>query len=214
MIKNAIQYPAMDDNIFLKGLVLGFSIAAPVGPIGILCIRRTLSEGRLHGLISGLGAATADGFYGLVAGFGLTIISDALMGQQFWLALLGSVYLSYLGFKTFFATPVTSSADAVPGGLWGAYFSTLMLTLTNPVTILSFVAIFAGLGVITAEGNFSSATLLVLGVFLGSAIWWLTLSGGVSLLRERFDTRKLIWVNRLAGIILLAYGIVALTSIF
>lgn len=201
----------MDTLLFFKGLVLGFSIAAPVGPIGVLCIRRTLAEGRLHGLISGLGAATADGFYGLVAGFGLTMLSGLLVEQQKWLALLGGLYLLYLGIKTLRAKPGEQAASDGSSTLWGAYFSTLVLTLTNPVTILSFVAIFAGLGMVA--GSYMAAASLVAGVFLGSAAWWLTLSGGISLLRNRVTPQTLVWINRVAGAVLLVYGVIALISV-
>ena len=204
----------MDLNLFIKGLMLGFSIAAPVGPIGVLCIRRTLSEGRISGLASGLGAAPADGFYGLVAGFGLTIISDLLIEKKTWLALIGGIYLCYMGIQTFRSKPKEFGKDVENKGLWSAYFSTFLLTLANPVTILSFVAIFAGLGLVSNTGSYTSAFSLVAGVFLGSGVWWLTLSGGVSLLRERFNSQTLVWVNRLAGVILGIYGILALITAF
>lgn len=201
-------------DLFLQGLVLGFSIAAPVGPIGVLCIRRTLAEGRAVGLASGLGAATADAAYGLVAAFGLTAISSALVGQRFWLGLLGGLFLLYLGVRTLLARPAERAASAESRqGLAGAFLSTLALTLTNPMTILSFVAIFAGLGVATGA-DYGAAALLVGGVFLGSAAWWLTLSLLVGALRSRFDSRALLWVNRLSGVIILGFGAAALGSSF
>lgn len=200
--------------ILLKGLILGFSIAAPVGPIGVLCIRRTLTDGRATGLVSGLGAASADALYGCIAGFGLTLLSDFLVSQQFWLRLVGGLFLFYLGIKTLLARPAQESASAQGTGLLGAYTSTLFLTLTNPMTILSFAAIFAGLGVASTDGDYASAALLVLGVFLGSALWWLLLSGGVSLFRARFNLSALTWVNRLSGAIILAFGVAAFASTF
>ena len=200
--------------ILLKGLILGFSIAAPVGPIGVLCIRRTLTDGRATGLVSGLGAASADALYGCIAGFGLTLLSDFLVSQQFWLRLVGGLFLFYLGIKTLLARPAQESASAQGTGLLGAYTSTLFLTLTNPMTILSFAAIFAGLGVASTDGDYASAALLVLGVFLGSALWWLLLSGGVSLFRARFNLSTLTWVNRLSGAGILAFGVAAFASTF
>ena len=200
--------------ILLKGLILGFSIAAPVGPIGVLCIRRTLTDGRATGLVSGLGAASADALYGCIAGFGLTLLSDFLVSQQFWLRLMGGLFLFYLGIKTLLARPAQESASAQGTGLLGAYTSTLFLTLTNPMTILSFAAIFAGLGVASTDGDYASAALLVLGVFLGSALWWLLLSGGVSLFRARFNLSALTWANRLSGAIILAFGVAAFASTF
>jgi threonine/homoserine/homoserine lactone efflux protein len=199
----------MDANFLLKGILLGFAIAAPVGPIGVLCIRRTLAEGRRVGFVSGLGAATADLIYGGVAAFGLTAISSLLVAQQFWLALLGGGYLIYLGVRTFLSQSAAQVAEARRGGLWGAYLSTFFLTLTNPATILSFVAVFAGLGLGGTDGIFAGAALLVLGVFLGSAGWWLLLSAAVGLLRGRVTPAVLVWVNRVAGVVLVGFGAAA-----
>ena len=202
----------MDATFLLRGLVIGFSIAAPVGPIGVLCIRRTLAGGRLHGLASGLGAATADASYGAIAGFGLTAVSGALVEQQAWLRLIGGLFLCALGVRTFLARPATEAASASRNGLPGAYLSTFALTLTNPLTILSFAAIFAGLGVAETGRDYGAALTLVAGVFAGSAAWWLLLSGGVSLLRERFTARRMHWVNRLSGAVLVVFGLAALAS--
>ncbi|HEX5679515.1 MAG TPA: LysE family transporter, partial [Desulfobacterales bacterium] len=138
----------MDLPLFLRGLVIGFSIAAPVGPIGILCIRRTLAEGRASGFLSGLGAATADALYGCVAGFGLTVVSAFLVDQRAWIQLVGGVFLLALGVRTLRSKPAERAAQAAAGrGLAGSYLSTLLLTLTNPMTIISFAGIFAALGV-------------------------------------------------------------------
>ncbi len=203
----------MEINFFLRGLIIGFSIAAPVGPIGVLCIRRTLAEGSTSGLISGLGAASADALYGAVAGFGLTFISNILISQQIWLRLIGGVFLCYLGLKTFLTSPSTKATSSNGSGLVGAYISTFFLTLTNPITILSFAAIFAGLGVGSASRNYFSAGILVLGVFMGSALWWLILSRGVALLGEKFNLQRLKWVNRISGLIIFAFGLLALLSL-
>ena len=203
----------MPPDFLLKGIIIGFSIAAPVGPIGVLCIRRTLAGGRMRGLASGLGAASADGFYGCVAGFGLTFISGFLVDQQFWLRLVGGLFLGYLGVRTLLARPAESAAPAGNNGLLGAYLSTLFLTLTNPVTILAFAAIFAGLGIAGATGEYGSAAMLVLGVFTGSALWWLILSGGVSLLRAKLTPARLRWVNRLSGLVIIGFGMAALLSL-
>jgi len=176
----------MDISFFVRGLIIGFSIAAPVGPIGVLCMRRTLAEGWTSGLVSGLGAATADAIYGCIAGFGLTFISNFLISQQAWVRFVGGVFLCCLGLRTLLREPAEQAASVAGRGLIGAYASTFLLTLTNPLTILSFAAIFAGLGVASSEGNYLSAAILVLGVFTGSALWWLLLSGGVGLFRTRF----------------------------
>lgn len=197
----------MDFGVFLKGLVMGLSIAAPVGPKGVLCIRRTLAEGRLSGLVTGLGAATADAIYGCIAGFGITAISSLLISQQTWLRLIGGLFLCYLGIRTFWSKLAQQAAQVTGNGLLGSYSSTLLLTLTNPMTIISFAAIFSGLGIVSARQNYFSAGILVLGVFGGSAVWWLLLSSLVSLFRARFaDPGALRWINTISGLIILLLG--------
>ena len=203
----------MDIGFLLKGLFIGFSIAAPVGPIGLLCIRRTLAEGRTSGLVSGLGAATADAIYGCIAGFGLTFISTLLISQQVWFRVVGGLFLLYLGLKTFLSGPAGKMASAKVNGLMGTYASTFFLTLTNPMTILSFAAIFAGLGVASTSGNYLSAGVLVLGVFSGSALWWLLLSSGVALFQAKFNLRELKWVNRISGILIMLFSLYVLLGI-
>jgi len=205
----------MDITILLRGILIGFSIAAPVGPIGVLCIRRTLNDGRAIGFASGMGAATADAFYGCVAAFGLTLVSDFLIGQKFLLSLIGGLFLIALGIKTFTSCPADSSSPDSPRGrgLIAAYASTLFLTLTNPATILSFLVIFAGLGIVNETRNSFAAFVLVIGVFIGSALWWLTLSLGVGIFRDKFNATAMAWVNRISGIIITAFGIVALISL-
>lgn len=191
--------------------MIGFSIALPVGPIGILCIRRTLAEGQLSGLFSGLGAATADAIYGAIAGFGLTFISSILITQTSWLRLIGGVFLCYLGIATLLSKVADPSASEQSPSLVNAYVSTVFLTLTNPATILSFAAVFAGFGLGSTGGNYATAGILVLGVFAGSAFWWVILSSSVNLLRTRFNPRSLQWLNRISGSILFAFGIIALS---
>ncbi|HEY9627627.1 MAG TPA: LysE family translocator [Coleofasciculaceae cyanobacterium] len=207
----------MDLAFFLRGLLIGFSIAAPVGPIGILAIRRTLTLGRGAGLLTGLGAATADAIYGCIAGFGLTAISDLLIDQAFWLKLVGGIFLCYLGVKTFMSQPAEAAAvDDKPAHLSKAYLSmyvsTVFLTLTNPTTILSFAAVFVGLGLAAMGGNYLTASVLVAGVFCGSALWWLLLSSGASLLRRKITPQSLRTLNRISGLILLTFGIIALSA--
>lgn len=203
----------MDIGFLLRGVIIGFSIAAPVGPIGVLCIRRTLAEGHASGLISGLGAATADAIYGCIAGFGLTLISSFLISQQVWLRLVGGSFLCFLGFRTFLSKPAEQAALIKGKGLVGSYASTFFLTITNPMTILSFAAIFAGLGIGGASVSYVSAALLVLGVFIGSALWWFILSGVTNVFRAEFSRNKLKWINRVSGIIIAAFGVVALLSL-
>ncbi|HZS86848.1 MAG TPA: LysE family transporter [Chloroflexota bacterium] len=202
----------MPVTLFIRGFLIGLSVAAAIGPMAILCIRRTLAQGHLAGLATGLGVASADGCYGAVAGFGLVLISQFVVAQHVWLRLIGGIFLCYLGLKTLLAAPATRAASAGGGDLVRSYLSALGLTLTNPMTILSFAAIFAGLGVGTG-GGYGGAGLLVLGVFIGSALWWVVLAGAVTALRGRITPRVLRWVNRASGTIILAFGLVALASL-
>ncbi|TVY07781.1 LysE/ArgO family amino acid transporter [Paenibacillus cremeus] len=197
----------------LKGMLLGLSIAAPVGPIGILCIRRTLAFGRLYGFLSGLGAATADACYGLVAGLGLTLIMNFLLDQKMLLQAAGGLFLLYFGIQTFRSSPATDPAKAKSESLLSAYLSTLMLTLSNPMTILSFVGLFTGLGLGAGQGALSSTVAFIAGVFTGSALWWLTISVIVGIWRDRLKTGALKWVNRISGVIVILFGIISLLSL-
>jgi len=194
-------------------VVIGFSIAAPVGPIGVLVIRRTLTHGRIAGLVTGLGAATADALYGCVAGFGLTVVSDLLLNQQVWIRLLGGCFLCYLGLKTFVAPPETRAATAAGRTNLQAYTTTLALTLTNPVTILAFAAILAGFGTPMTLNAYSPAAGIILGVFVGSALWWVLLTSIAAGLRTRFTPIMLRGVNRVSGSIILGFGLLALVSL-
>ncbi len=204
----------MGSELWQRGALIGFAIAAPVGPIGLLCIQRTLRNGRKQGLLSGLGAASADAVYGAIAGFGLTFVANALVAGQMWLGLLGGLFLCYLGGRTFFSPMTADTAvKAQESSLLQAYTMTFFLTLTNPVTILSFIAIFAGLGLAAGERSYWEVITLVAGVFTGSAAWWLLLSGGVSLLRDKFNETAMQWVNRLAGFIIGGFGIYTLVSL-
>ncbi len=193
----------------MKGLIIGFSIAAPVGPIGILCINRTLSSGRLAGLTSGLGAAMADAFYGCIAGFGLVSVSQFLLSQKSLVHLVGGAFLIYLGIKTFFSSSKNNQIVDNANSLWRDFVSTFLLTLTNPATIISFLAIYASLGIVEVGANYKEALLIVLGVFLGSLLWWFILSFGISAIRHKLNDSKLKWINRFSGIILLGFGVFA-----
>jgi threonine/homoserine/homoserine lactone efflux protein len=204
----------MGIELFARGLVIGFAIAAPVGPIGMLVIRRTLAEGQLLGLLTGLGAAAADTLYGCVGAFGLTFISSFLMGYAFWTKLIGGAFLIYLGISTLRAKPREDSAGASNVRYVTAFLSMLVLTLANPVTILSFMAVFAGLGLGAKAGDYGAAGMVVAGVFIGSAIWWSMLSGGVSLVQHKLKPDTMRWINRGSGLFLSAFGIAAITSFY
>lgn len=202
----------MDPTLIARGFVLGFTIAAAVGPISLLCIRRTLAEGRRIGLASGLGVATADATYGAIAAFGLTAITDLLVDGRRVLGVVGGLFLLWLAWRTFRAVPDESrtASPAARRGLASAYLSTLGLTLTNPMTILSFAALFVGLGV--TAGDAAGAALLTVGVFAGSAAWWVVLIAVVGALRARVTPSGLRRVNLASGLLIGAFAVIALAS--
>ncbi len=214
----------MDTNFefFSKGIAIGFAIAAPVGPIGILCIRRTLLNGVSSGLASGTGAALADSFYGAVAAFGLTAIAEFMRQYTAAIQLIGGVFLLYLAIQTLLKKPY--SADEITEAkkhvhtlkeIAGDFSSTFLLTLTNPATIISFVAIFAGLGMVTTDSHidYTLAGAMVSGVFLGSFLWWCILSGGIGLLRHRLDHKALRAANVVSAFIIGGFGAVVLAHL-
>ena len=202
----------MDPTLVARGFVLGFTIAVAVGPISLLCIRRTLAEGRVVGLASGLGVATADATYGAIAAFGLTTVSDLLIDGRRVLGIVGGCFLLWLAWRTFRAVPSEGpSADTgARRGSPAAYLSTLGLTLTNPMTILSFAALFVGLGV--TGGDAAGAASLTAGVFAGSAAWWVVLVAVVGALRSRVTPRGLRAVNMVSGLLIGALALLALAS--
>lgn len=205
----------MDVGFLIRGFFIGLSVATVVGPISILCIQRTTQHGFVYGLISGLGVATGDAAYSSIAGFGLTLVATFLVHQQMWIRLLGGLFLVYLGAKTLLTRPATRAAIMITvANLLAAYLSALLLTLTNPLTILSFAAIFAGLGVGSAKNGLQAALLVVCGVFLGSMLWWCVLTGGISLFRTRFTSTWLLWINRTSGLVIVCFGILAVLSIY
>jgi threonine/homoserine/homoserine lactone efflux protein len=199
----------MDPTFFTRGFVIGLTVAMAIGPMSVLTMRRTIAHGRLYGLVSGLGIATADATYGAVAAFGLTAVTAALVGARTALGLAGGVFLVWLAIRTLRARPAPGAAATEDRpGLPGAYLSTYGLTMTNPMTILSFAAIFAGFGL--AGGGLLDALILTAGVFLGSSLWWLVLTSAVGLLRTRLTPAVLVWINRVSGAVLLVFGALAI----
>ena len=191
---------------FTRGALLGFSVAAPVGPIGLLCIRRTLEHGVAAGIAGGLGTALADALYAAVAAFGLTAVSAALAVVALPLQVAGILVLAWLGIRTFTQRPAAVAATPRQAHA-GLFAQTFFLTLTNPATILSFAAIFAGVGLMNGRDPLR-ATALVSGAFAGSLMWWIVLSSGVGFARTRITSGVLIWINRGAGILLLGFAAV------
>lgn len=206
----------MDGMVFLKGVVLGFSLAAPVGPIGLLCIRRTLTDGWRIGLATGIGAALADTVYGILAVFGLTVITTALVSAQDWLRIPGGLFLLYLGIQILRSRPPESSSEPLKDArsLIRACGSTFVLTVANPITVLTFLALFAGMGLGADKSDAAASLLVVTGIFLGSALWWVLLSGGISALRNRIRAEWLMWIHRASGAILVLLALFAIFAGF
>ncbi len=196
----------MEALLFLKSILIGLSIAAPVGPIGLLCIQRSLGHGARIGFISGLGAAAADACYGALGAFGIGALTHAFVALAAPLALAGALFLAWMGLKMLRATPPERAAGTGdPARALPAFASVFLLTLSNPLTILSFIAIFATLSGGEALSG-ADGLLMVLGVFCGSALWWLALSLGVATVRHRLDARAMHWIDRTAGVVLLGFA--------
>lgn len=204
----------MQIKYLLQGIVIGFSIAAPVGPIGLLCIRRSLNYGFLAGLVTGLGAATADAFYGFAAGFSLTFITGFLLNMKSLLHMMGGLFLCFLGWQSLKRKPADSqNSDSPFSGYIRSYVSTLFLTLTNPMTIMAFIGIFAGLGISAADNGYMASATLVAGVFSGSALWWLVLASATAMAGKRLNHGFTEKINILTGIVLILFGVWALVSV-
>lgn len=194
------------DWLFVKGLAIGFLIAAPVGPINVLCVRRTLVHGQLAGIVSGLGAAAADTIFGAVAAFGVIFITDFLFAHHLALSLIGGAFLLVLGIRTLLKPPPDLTGDRDPTGLVADFTSTFLLTLTNPITIFSFLGVYVAFGIHADSRVDIGDWLLLSGVFLGSTSWWLLITAAASFFRARFSTVGLVWANRVAGIVILCFA--------
>ncbi len=197
---------------FFKGILIGFSIAAPVGPVALMCIRRTLKDGLPFGLAAGSGAATADLLYAFVAGYGLTFLADFIIEHILVLRLISGIFLIYLGTLIYRENVHQAPRSNYKRGLIAAYSSTFLLTLANPLTIIAFMAVFAGFGEPTVY--FFTKYLLIGGVALGSALWWTLLTIATNTFRTRITLQKLGFINKLAGVIISIVGSIALISIF
>ncbi len=204
----------MDIPIFFKGIIIGISIAAPVGPIGILCIKRSLTRGYAAGFATGLGAALADLIYAIIAGFGLTAVSSFLIKQQPFLYFIGGLVLTALGFKTLASPSIIQPLTTKGKSFISTTLETMILTLTNPFTILAFVAAFAGIGLGAESHDYSSALLLCLGVFLGSALWFIALSTTIAFFRSKCSPSVIARINTISGFFLIGAGIALILNLF
>lgn len=197
----------------IQGVIIGFVVAVPVGPLGLLCIHRALFMGPMCGLFSGLGVATADALAAGIVALGISLISTFLVDHQTLLRLVGGVFLCYLGVKIYITKPSQQPPPNNVNSLLGAYVTTFLLTFSNPVTILSFIAIYAGWGVESLMGHYFAAAVLTLGVFIGSALWWILLFLGLTTFRDRFNTQVLGWIHRLSGAVIAGFGFIVLLSL-
>lgn len=197
----------------VRGWIAGVVIAAPVGAVGVLCIRRALADGRIAAFVAGLGAAVADTFYGAVAGLGLGLVHSFLSDHQVSLRLLGGALLIYIGWRTWRASITLDDTGRTPQGMVQDFMSTLVITLTNPATVIGFMTVFAALGAVGYGNDGLRAGQLILGVFAGSASWWLFLSGVASILRDRITDNWLRGLNHAAGALLVLLGVAVLVSV-
>jgi len=200
----------MSFSFLTTGFLIGLLVAAPVGPIGILCIRRTFAYGFSSGTVSGFGAALADALYGAIAAFGLTFISGFLLDHQTFLKFVGGFLLLYFGVKTFIAKPVKTVDGETHVNLYRDAISTFILTATSPMTIIIFLGIFASFGLTYPKGSFIMPAITVAGVFAGSCFWWLALCSVVGFFKAKFNDTLLIWVNRTSGTVIFVCGIALL----
>jgi threonine/homoserine/homoserine lactone efflux protein len=197
----------MDLDLPLRGLAAGFIIAAPVGPVNVLCIQRTLEKGWKPGIVAGLGAAFADSLYGGIAGFSITIVIQFLIQEEFWLRLIGGMLLMVIGVVYYFKPPLSIEAGKNGGSANSDFASAFFLTLANPTTVLSFLTVLAALG-LGRHRPLWETSLLIAGIFCGSMTWWLILTSGTNLLRSKITDRSIAWMNRVAGIAIGAFGLV------
>ena len=198
---------------FLKGIAVGFVIAAPVGPVGMMCIHRTIADGKKFGFVTGLGAAIADTLYGCIAAFGLGFLAAELINYQMPLRGFGGVVLCVIGIRALSNRRTPNPAAPKRDQLFRIFVSTFFITVTNPLTILSFVAIFAAIGIAEVREQMGWGIALVAGVFIGSAAWWALLTSIAGIFHKRLDDSSAIWVGRFSGVVILGFGFVLLASL-
>ena len=195
-------------QFFWDGLVVGFLASVPLGPIGVLCIQRTLNKGRMSGFVSGIGAASSDFIYAIIAGYSVSFVTKFIEEQLFLIKILGAVILLVLGLKIYLTNPVVQMRKQRKrsAGLVQDYVSTFLLTITNPLAIFLFIAAFSIVG---GERNFLTQSGLMCGVFIGASLWWLTLTSLVGLFRKKLSLRRLYWINKIAGSVIIILVLVS-----
>lgn len=206
----------MEIDFLIKGIIVGFLASIPLGPVGVLCIQRTINKGRTSGLFSGMGAATVDAFFALVAALGLTFIINFIEEQQFYIQMIGGGVLIFLGTRIFNTNPIQQIRRhrKKKNKLIEDFISVFFLTLSNPLAVFLFVAAFAGIGVVTSKDSSVKSSLIIAGVFIGATIWWASLTFFVDLFRKKFRLKQLWWINKIAGVLIIVFGIAAMLSVF
>jgi threonine/homoserine/homoserine lactone efflux protein len=202
----------MDLILFIKGIVAGFIIAAPVGPVGILCVQRTLSKGMVVGLTAGFGGAVADTIFGAVAAFGLTFVAEFLLRHESWMRLGGGVLLLVLGVHGCLKHVSVAAAPPSVRGAAGDGVSAFILTITNPITMLTFSPVFLAVGAVVAPDDRPAAWTLILGVFAGSCLWWVMLCALAEVFRRKLNSARMLIIHRISAGMILFFGIVVLLS--
>jgi threonine/homoserine/homoserine lactone efflux protein len=196
----------MDTSLFIQGMIIGLTLAVPVGPIALLCIQRAVTDGRFHGIVSGVGVATADSFYAAVTLFGLTAISGLIIAHQFSLRLAAGVVLILIGIRIFFAIPAPLSEKTEHETYLKDYLSMVAIAIANPLTLIFFIAILPGFGVVFHENSVLLALEFVGGVFIGSTLWWIILCGAIGSVRSRIRAEHLRLINRISGVLIVCFG--------
>ncbi len=199
--------------VFIKAAVTGFVVSLPVGPVHILCIRRSLSHGRLSGFVSGLGAATVDSIYAGISAAGMSVVGELIIREEKLFYLIGGIFLCFLALKIYLSQPCAGEPPRNDRGLVTNYISTLVLTAANPMLVLVYAAVFAGLGLTMEAPSVLSILNLVSGVFAGAAIWWYISSGIYSLFRNKLGDRLIRWVNRISAIVIMLFGLAILARL-
>jgi len=200
--------------IILNGFIIGLSASIPLGPIGIICIQKTINKGHISGLVAGAGAAFADTFYAILAGFGVTFITNFIEEQQILIRILGGLILLFLGYRIFSTNPaIQMRKKHISKNFLGDFISIFFLTLSNPMTIFFFGAAFAGFGIVKEQSGFSELLQLIGGVLAGSFAWWFTLTTLVNLFRKKFRLKRLWWINKIAGSIVILFGLSVMISL-
>lgn len=202
----------MNWSSIFDGVLIGFAASVPLGPIGVLCIQRTLQRGRLSGFISGLGAAFSDTLYAIIAGFSISYVVAFIEEQFFWLQIFGAIILLLLGFHIFRSNPAVQlrRQRKRKSSLVQDFISTFLITISNPLAVFLFIAFFASFRAVNTNSGIWGQLILIGGVFIGASIWWLTLVSVVSLFRSALNLRRLYWINKIAGAVIIIFVIVVL----